>query len=361
VWGSEAGAIGAGLGASLAIVTRPNLVPLAAVIGLFFVVQVVRAPGERRRWLCLVLFVAATIPGCVAVAAINQHLYGSALRSGYESLDALYAWSNSGPNLDRYPRWLMQTQTPFIGLAVAALWFARARGSHTKAPLDPSLVGLLLTFAAVVCLSYVFYRPFGRDEWTYLRFLLPAYPVLLVLAVAVTIEVAKRAIGPGTAATSIAVIICVALSGWQARESVRRGALTARVSERRYLDVGRYIEATLPRNSVFIARLHAGSIRYYSGRLTMNYDWLERRWLDDAIGELTTRGYRPFIVVEQDEEPGFRERFAELNTLGELDWPPMAERTETVRVRIYDPVDRERFRQGEHIDTRPIGRAAFFR
>lgn len=94
----------------------------------------------------------------------------------------------------------------------------------------------------------------------------------------------------------MAVIICVTLSGWQAREAVRRGALTARVSERRYLDVGRYIEALLPRNSVLIARLHAGSSRYYSGRLTMYYDWLERRWLDDAIAELTARGYRPFIV-----------------------------------------------------------------
>jgi hypothetical protein len=35
----------------------------------------------------------------------------------------------------------------------------------------------------------------------------------------------------------------------------------------------------------------------------------------------------------------------------------MAERDEPVRVRIYDPADRERFTRGETIRTRAIGRA----
>jgi hypothetical protein len=117
----------------------------------------------------------------------------------------------------------------------------------------------------------------------------------------------------------------------------------------------------LPPNSVCIARLHAGSIRYYAGRLTLNYDWLERRWLDDAVRELRVRGYHPFIVVETEEEPAFRERFGELNALGMLDWPPIAERYEAVRVRIYDPLDRDRFRRGEAIATQSIMSWARFR
>ena len=77
--------------------------------------------------------------------------------------------------------------------------------------------------------------------------------------------------------------------------------------------------------------------------------------------ELTVRGYHPFIVVEAEEEPGFRERFGALNALGTLDWPPMAERFDPVRVRIYDPLDRDRFRRGERITTRPIASWARFR
>jgi hypothetical protein len=353
---SQPAALGAGVAASLAILTRPNLVPLAAVVGLFFVSRIFRGNGDRRRTMIqLALFVLAALPGCLAVAAINDHLYGSPLRSGYESLDALYALVNVGPNLDRYPRWLMQTQTPFLCLALAAPVFGRTSSPPRETPpLAPNQVALLLSFVAVVFLSYLFYRPFGREEWTYLRFLLPAYPALLILAVAVTIEASRRVIGRHGAATVAAVTVCLALSGWQAHDAVRRGALTARLVEGRYVDVGRYIDAMLPPNSVFIAKLHAGSIRYYSGRLTLYYEWLEHRWLDDAVRELSARGYHPFIVLEDSEETPFRERFGALNKLGLLDWPPMAERSEPALVRIYDPVDQERFQHGETIETRSI-------
>jgi hypothetical protein len=359
VSGGQLAALGAGAFAALAILTRPNLVPLAAVVGLFLAWPVLRGSAGRRRTMIRAAFFAVPAAGgCLAVAAINQHLYGSPLRSGYEPLGALYALANVLPNLDRYPRWLMQTETPFICVGLLAPLFAR-RGSERRGapPLAAGHVALLLAFSAVVCLSYLFYVPFGRDEWTFLRFLLPAYPALFILAVAVTIEIARRVIADQRAATAAAAALCIALSGWMAHESIRRGALMARPVERRYADVGKYIEAMLPGNSVFIARLHAGSIRYYSGRLTLNYDRLERRWLDEAVKELSARGYHPFIALEDGELAPFRERFGPLNRLALLDWPPMAVRDEPVRVRIYDPADRDRSRRGETIRTRSIGRA----
>jgi hypothetical protein len=355
---SQPAAFGAGIAAGLAILTKPNLVPLAAVVGVFFLRQVLGADGDRRRTIHqLALFIVAVVPACLAVAAINRYLYGSPLDSGYAPFEALYSLTNAGPNLDRYPRWLMQTQTPFIGLAVAAPLFARADSKRTERPLAADHVALLLSFVAVVFLSYLFYTPFGREEWTYLRFLLPAYPPLLILAVAVAIEIARRVFVLDRSALSATVAGCVALAGWQAQESVHRGAFMTGLAEQRYLDVGRYIEAVLPANSVFIAKLHTGSIRYYSGRLTMHYERLERRWLDEAVKELSARGYRPFIALEEDEEAPFRERFGSLNKLGLLDWPPIAERRDPVRVRIYDPVDRERSQRGENILTQSIQRS----
>jgi hypothetical protein len=230
-----------------------------------------------------------------------------------------------------------------------------AWGRRLRSPLfTVDRVVLLLSVAAVVWLSYLFYLPFGRDEWTYLRFLLPAYPPLLVLSVAVTIEALGFAIAQDRARTATAVVVCVALAGWLARTALERGALMARLVERRYVDVGRYIDVTLPSNGVFIAGVHAGSIRYYSGRLTLNYDRLQPRWLDDAVAELRSRGLHPFIAVEADEERLFRERFAEMNVLGRLDWPPAAERREPIPVRIYDPADRERMQRGERIETGTI-------
>jgi hypothetical protein len=351
IQGGSLAALGAGVAVSLAVLTRPNLVPLAAVVGLFHVWRVVR--GRKAAVMSLALFTGAAVPGCLAVAAINHSLYGSPFRSGYE-LDALYAFTNAGPNLDRYPRWLMQTQTPFIALALAAPFFSRAGGRQMPARLQRDHVVLLLSFAAVVMLSYLFYKPYGREEWEYLRFLLPAYPPLLVLAVAVTVETFHAVIPRVALRSSAALTACILLAAWQARASVERGALAARLVDRRYVDVGRYVDVVLPSNSVVIASLHAGSIRYYSGRQTLNYDRLERRWLDEAVAELRRRGLHPFIALEEGEVPSFRERFEEMNMLGRLDWPPMAERSEPIRVRIYDPADQERAGRGETVETRTI-------
>ena len=358
VRGGRLGALGAGVAVSVAVLTRPNLVPLAAVLGAFWVWRMFREQREGRDAGPVALFAAAAIPGCLAVAAINQYLYGSPLRSGYEPVDVLYAFANAWPNLDRYPRWLIETQTPFIVLALAAPLFTFGRGRRAVSPLFTTpRVLLLLSCAAVVLLSYLFYIPFGREEWTYLRFLLPAYPPLLVLAVAVAVEIAGAATARDGARMAAAVIVCAALAGWQVHASVRRGALDARLVERRYLDVGRYIDVTLPTNAVVIASVHAGSIRYYSGRLTLNYDRLQPRWLDDAVAELRKRGFHPFITVEVDEERLFRERFEAMNALGRLDWPPMAERREPIHVRIYDPDDRPRFQRGDLVQTQSIPRA----
>src|SRR5262249_2382636 len=153
----------------------------------------------------LALFGATALLGGVIVAVINDRLYGAPIRSGYESLDALFRWSNAAANLDRYPRWLLQTQTPFIALGGLAPWFARPTPPPDAAALSRRGAGLLLAFAAVVCLSYVFYRPFGPEEWTYLRFLLPAYPALIVLAVAVTIAAARGPAQRWTHAEAFAV------------------------------------------------------------------------------------------------------------------------------------------------------------
>ena len=52
----------------------------------------------------------------------------------------------------------------------------------------PAIAALALAMAATVLLSYLWYTPF--DSWTYLRFLLPAFPALLALAAAVVVTIA---------------------------------------------------------------------------------------------------------------------------------------------------------------------------
>ena len=335
---------GAGLAASMGIVTRPNLVPVGAVLGLFLVQLAVRADQQSRRAAVarLAFFVAGVLPGCLAIAFINQYLYGSPLRSGYAPFHELFAWGNAIPNLNLYPRWLLERQ-PFIYVALLAPWAARRTAKH---------IWLLLTVPAVVLLSYLFYIPFERGEWGYLRFLLPGYPSLLVLAVAVSLEIVTRITRRTPWRAVIVVTAFTGLATWQARQV--GGAFATRVSERRYVDVGRYIAAIMPHEAVFISGLHAGTIRYYSNRLTVRYDLLPPRWLDEAIKVLTARGYHPYIALDEGEESIFRRWFDQLSDLAQFDWPPVAERFEPVRVRIYDPADRARFLSGQAIVTGDI-------
>ena len=112
-----------------------------------------------------------------------------------------------------------------------------------------------------------------------------------------------------------------------------------REGNRRFSAVGRYIAEKMPERAVFLSVEHSGSIRYYSGRLTVRYDWMPSSRLDAALGDLRRLGYHPYILLEEWEEPGFRSIFKD-HPPGRLDWPPVALLNHSIRVKIYDPLDR---------------------
>jgi hypothetical protein len=339
-------AVLAGAAAAMAVLTRPNLVPLAAVIGAFYVWRVAHTDSAQRRDAIVrtAVFCAMVLPGCLIVAALNTYWYGSPFSSGYAAFNELYQWKHVALNLDRYPRWLVQTQTPFIYLGFAAPFVAEGK----------ERVWLLLAFAAVVVLSYIPYGYFGYQEWVYLRFLLPAYPALLVSSLVVSAVLIGRALPREHTVTIVATTFLVALAAWQAWTSRRLSVLDLRVIEERYVKVGRYIDKSMSSDSVFIAGLHSGSIRYYSGKQTINFDRLHPRALGDAVRSLSAMGRRPFIVIEEGEEPRFRWQFETDTPIGKLDWPPSLETYHGPRVRIYDPAERERFVAGQPVITYDI-------
>jgi len=92
---------------------------------------------------------------------------------------------------------------------------------------------------------------------------------------------------------------------------------------------------------VFVSRYQSGSVRYYSGRLTVRWDYILPDQLETVLNNLRQRGDHPYIVVEPFERSEFAERFRGHTDLADLDWPPVAEH-ESSHVRIYDPADRSR-------------------
>jgi hypothetical protein len=367
-------AILAGVATSVAILIRPNLLPLGLVIGAFLLLRPERTWTQRLR--SAATFAAWCAPGCLAVGFIQQTFYGSPLASGYGSFDSLFAVEHVGPNARRYLIWLWQSHTPAIALAALAPFLL-------PGPLTALFVALFLTNLAVY-LPYVVF-----EDWSFTRFLLPTIPLLLILVAAVIDAVIRRvAVGllagrgakagregppyvasappPFTGASvgrpftgrrdvssmrlvdaclALAVIVLAFLF---VREAQARNAFRLQFLEARFAKAGRYVAAHLPDNALIVTSYESGSIRFYAGRKTIVWGELDRAWLDRLLAFTRTRGYEPYLLFERWEEPEFRRRFAE-SALGALDWPPAAEVAS--QVRIYRPEDRERYLHGDPVQT----------
>lgn len=88
----------AGLAASMAVLTRPNLAPLTVVIAVYL--RVVCGRGSRAG--SVVRFGAGLVPGVLLLAVIQNAMYGSPLATGYGNVDTMMAAGHVVPNLGRY-------------------------------------------------------------------------------------------------------------------------------------------------------------------------------------------------------------------------------------------------------------------
>jgi len=291
-----------------------------------------RGPGSARLGEA-VRFVVPLAVGGLGVVAVQQTFYGSPLATGYGSPDALFAAGHVGPNADRYVRWLNETVSPAWWLAFAAPVFIADRRVWLY---------LSLFLCNVACyLPYVVF-----DEWWYLRFLLPAIPLVIVLVLAVASGLARR-VRPG-AAPWVAGIVAAVLVAVALPEAERRQAFRLHDLESRFVRAGRAVADRLPSNAIVVTSWQSGSVRHYSGRTTLVWDGLDGAWLDRALAFLESRGLAPFLLLESWEEPLFRERF-HASPIGRLDWPPSIEIGGVVRV--FRPADRARYLAGASVPT----------
>ena len=290
---SRRSAAAAGLAASIAILIRPNLAPIAAVIAVWSFFSM-----NRQR---AALFCAAALPGAIAVAVINASLFGSPFSSGYGELTSLFSLDNVPATLGSYVGWLIGTQTPLV---FAGLFILRI------AP----LLGLIML---TVWLLYAPYPSF--DAWWFLRFLLPAWPAMFIGVSAAISWLFDREPLWGRAA---AIAIVVALGAYGLAVTAQRRVFTGDEGERRYATIAQMVASNTEPDAMIMASIHAGSLRYYAGRATLRFDILDGDWLDRAASWLDARGRHPYIVIEDWEMDAFRKRFAQKNRLGDLRLAP---------------------------------------
>jgi hypothetical protein len=324
-----ASALAAGLLSGAAIVIRPNLAPLAAVLGLHYVFKISNARARRSALGHLLAFAVAASPGPLAVASINQHLYGSPFFSGYGRLDELFAWSRVASNLRLYLGWLMEAHTAVVIVGLAAIFFpVRRLWPRTT---DRKVFVVIGVFVAIVWLIYCAWLLF--DTWWFSRFLLPTWPFMMLGVAAVAAAVFRLESLWWRRAVLIGLTI---LGVIQVRFADARGVFDIGRNEQRNVVIAQMHRQMTEPNSVTIAMIHSGSIRYYAGRMTLNWAHLDGSWLDRAVDWLRDHGVRTYVVIEDWELPEFRQRFAGARVVAALTAPPIAVFADPGKLMIFD-------------------------
>jgi hypothetical protein len=320
----------------VALLVRPNLAPVAMMVGLWVLLQSRSAAAVLR-------FGLAAAPGVVIMAMLNWLLYGSPFRLGYGSAEDLFSPTHVSANVANYSRAALETLTPFPVLAAGAPMLV----ARDKRP----LVWLWLGMAAATILLYLLYRPF--PEWWYLRFLLPAIAAVIVLASAALVALTAANVDQTSHVVRrrliVVAIVAVGLAVYGVREGIARQAADLARLESRYRHAGHTVRDRFPANALFFTVWDSGSIRYHAGREVVLWDSLDPGYLDVALTWVRQQGFEPYLLLERWEEQLFRERFGERSVLGTLDWPPrlVIDR----QVRIYSPADRAKYLAGTPVPT----------
>jgi hypothetical protein len=322
---STRSALFAGLAASVALLIRPNLVPLAALL----VLWKFGTAGLKAS----ITTALGALPGCLFVTWLNHTLYGSPLASGYGSLSLLFSLSHIPANIARYGRWLLQSQTPLALIGIVALLVPPKTIWPTRELRQTA--HLLAATVIVVWAIYLIYLPF--DAWWFLRFLLPAWPAMCLGAAAVLVRMASA---HRVAVRAFAYVLLAAVGAHNLYYASTHGAFPTGEGDHRYVSIAKMVEQATDPSAVIFTGQHSGPIRYYAGRTIVRFDLLDRVWLDRAVQWLAAQGRRPYFLLEEWEMIEFQQRFAASNALGKIVVAPVMDyRAPGVpgRVFLFDP------------------------
>jgi hypothetical protein len=64
-------------------------------------------------------------------------------------------------------------------------------------------------------------------------------------------------------------------------------------------------------------------VRYYGGRMTLRFLWLDGAWLDRVAAWLNEHGAPSYMLLRRDEVAAFKEHFKGATALARLDAPPI--------------------------------------
>lgn len=247
-------------------------------------------------------FALGAIPGFAFLGWFNAQAYGHPLRTGYGELTEGFAFASVRQRFDHYTHWLGKTFTPLVPLAWLGVAASRDRGWRDRL--------LLVSWFSAFFAFYCVYR--HHDAWWYLRFLLPAFPALVIGAILALrplwgcLELRLRVPRLGRISGNLLPLVALAaVLGREASVGRRQAVLAIGQDEAVYPNASRYVSEHLPPRSVVLSFLMSGALEYYTDLPQLRFDLLERRLARQILRRAQERGYRFYALVHPAEREVF--------------------------------------------------------
>jgi len=252
----------AGAALAIAIWVRPTSVLLAPAL-------LAALPRNKRA------YIQTAIAGAIVLAPLliwNTKLYGGPFRTGYGSFTDMLALHYFPTRAIHYLKWTGVMLTPFAIL-----------GAFTKR-------WLLALWWWPFFLFYCFFESY--NDWTYTRFLLPAYPALIIATLLVAQRISPRAL------PLIIVITALAFGFYFTKH---RGVLQINKLESQYI-AGVQRSSSIPADALVIAMQMSGARKYYLDDESLRWEWLDA----DRVAQIEQhvrpdRWYAVLFPFEVDE------------------------------------------------------------
>ncbi len=249
-------AVAAGAALGIAVLVRPTsllaVAPLAVLL-----------PRTPRAWIA---FVLGGLPAAVFLGWYNVTLYGGALQTGY-SQGGSELWSAFGRefvagNLAFFAAWVPKVLSwPVVLLAVLGLaWLWPCRRTLAVALL--AWIGAFLAF----------YTPYfcAGESWGYLRFLLPAFPAVILAALLAAQRLAQS-LPPAGRRFAPALVVLGTVS-FQLALADELHLTDIRSGERTYWVAARWMRDHLPADAVVLSMQLSGTITFYNTQPIVRWD-----------------------------------------------------------------------------------------
>jgi hypothetical protein len=218
------------------------------------------------------LLTVGALPFAAFVAVYQAWAYGHPLSSGYGNVSSAFAWANIGPSLTHYFRWLPRLGSWLIVLAPTAAWAWRGALARWRVVAGTWVLVVFGTYAVYLLTS---------ETWWYMRFVLPAFPPLILASLAGLQEITRAAArqvptgrlarAAGLSALAVAAL-CVAVLVRSPQHDAFRAV---KEDERVYPDALKVVALESPPGTPVLMVQMTGAANYYAPHLRfLRYDAL---------------------------------------------------------------------------------------